>query len=679
MKYQIFFIFGIIVLLFYTCKDPEPKGTAFAWSPDGKYLALEQVNSHELLLVAVGGNEIKEITLIDTMAEAPHWSHDGRYLLYYQKDKDKKMLSVCIYSMDAKQSKKLFRFNKTPSALFEREYISFWSPVTADFACLVNTNENIWRIHLVSADGSESKVLLTTDSEPLFIQWSQDGRWLYYGVNSAKENKNNGIWSVGIAGSTQKQLWHQNALEALQQSPDGSRWAYVYNSGEKEDVYRLVVTDANFQTVYSWYAISQKFTQIDWSPDGRQMICEESGENGNLWLAGFDSKTLLKVTFDDLDSYFGWQDATHYSYTVKYPEEAVSLTKKDEDDREIMQMFSDKIKLNQYFIATNRSKKRFAENIFAERYFAGNGNRAYYIAYNREGDLLANDEIYLPAVEFPDKQIAFLIRNPNEEEKMSHIYYSKGDYSSARASLVEYWKMKYQITDISNFLNFKEILGQRKIDKGKNYYELMEEEIPILLKMILIHRRLNDNETTNHLFSQLAELVKENDSWDNLKDLFSFVLLTTYIKYHAVQEGVQDMDAMMSWRPGDSLYVADLYFAQSFLIDVVHDRIGMLEKLKSGIAILPAKIEEKNLVTLGSIAERYKDDREIVSVILPLGDNLLSREQIENDVAQLLAEMYLTSGEREKAYLAYQKAVTVEFDHDQLWQKLFALKLDLEH
>jgi Tol biopolymer transport system component len=677
MKTKLFLIVGIILMLFFACKGPrKPKGNEFAWSPDGKYLAMEQINSDELLLVETGDQGIKQITFVDSKAEAPHWSFDGRYLLYYKRDSEKKTVSVLNYSIIEKQSNMLLTLSNIPDSLYNSNYLTFWSPVANRFAYISKTGKKNWTIETVSTDGRNKNVLLKSVLQPFYPQWSKDGKRLYYALRGAEKKR--GIWSVSSDGKYQKHVLKDQLITALQQSPNGSRWAYIRNFGENNDYYQLIITDADFKPVKKFYRLYQHLKELDWSPNSKQIIFKEEGDDyRNLWLTGVESQSPIRITFDNLENYFGWRDGIHFAYTIKYPDEIVPLNIKEKDNREMMKMLYGQSQLNKCLISDRQQKVQIGENIYSDTYCSSDGKSAFYIAYKEEMDLLDDDEIYLPVIKFSDEEVHYLIRNHAEEVKMMHLNYRSGDYLAARANMVQYWKQKYQIENIGDFSNFQDIINTRKDDTEKSYYEIMKDECQVLLKMVLLHRRLNDNDIADHLLTEMSGLIKDEESWDHMNDFFSFMIMSTYFKYNAMLEGVKDIDMMMSWRPADSLYIAELNFTQAFLLDVVNERKTMLEKFNNGIAMLPVNVETDNLFTLGFLAERYKHDREVVAAISTFGDHLLLRNKLDDDVARLLAEIYLTKGEQDKAYLAYQKAVTAGFDQHELWQKLFELRVGM--
>ena len=668
MKTKLFMIISV-VLFFFTCRGPnKPKGIEFAWSPDGNYLAMEQINSRELLLIDLD----KHITRIDTLAEAPQWSYDGSYILYYKKNKDEKYTGIFCYSMRSKKTKQLIALNNLSSNVSEWKYFTFWSPLKNELVYISMSSDKNWIMQLVAVESGNSKKLRKSSMEPSYIQWSKDGLSIYYVINESDKNTNNGIWKVSTDGNQQRQMIKVNGITALQRSTDGNYWAYIRHSGDKGEYYQLVLTDQKFQTVQTYYSIAGELIQIDWSPDNKKLICVEkkNDSNHNLWLAGFDTKTLLKVTFDNLENYFGWKDNEHFAYTIQYPDQLVPLSRKDEDNKEISELLSGQLSLNQYFISNSRQRELRGYNIFADTYCPTNNKRAYYSAYRDEMNFLQDDKKYIPVIEFSDTDVHYLVRTPDEETNMTLVYYRAGNYSLAKESIIRYWKKKYGINLIPDFSNFREILNNRTVEKDKPYTEILEDEYPLLLGMILLHRRLNETETAAYLLTQIEGLAQNDSSWNKIEDSFAFMDITTYIKYDAIKEGIRDMDMMMSWRPADSLYCANLCFSQAYLMDSMHDRSGLIQNLQKGIALLPENVDTDELLILGQLADKYQDDKEIVSIILPLGDRLLMRDELDSEVGRLLALMYLTHGDKKKAYLAYQKSVADHFDKYELWQSL---------
>jgi Tol biopolymer transport system component/tetratricopeptide (TPR) repeat protein len=680
MKYKIFFVIALILLLFFACNDRKPVGNMFAWSPDGKLLAMVQFNSDELLLIETGENEIKQITIVDTQAVMPQWSFDGRYLLYYKKIKKSERVGIFVYTLANKKSEQVADIPKKlweSDTFWENGYCATWSPVEDTFCYVSQQNEETWLLNSLSVMDNRHRTLLLSRIKPLLPQWSRDGKWIYYVLDNSNKKENRGLWAISHDGSGSRHMIKREEITDFKQSPDGNHWAYTRKIIEKDkEYYQLMITDAEFKTRLSYDRTPQIISNFDWSPDASQIICLMSEDDTvNLWLAGLKSRRLVKITFDNLVGYDGWHGIDTFSYTVQYPQNVIALSKEEQDSKELMETMSGLLFENIHMQFSGNQFKKIGLNRFFYTLKQETGHSAFYIDRRKPFNFYGNT-IYLPVLMFANGTVKYLGRTASEHVEIAQIYYNQGKFQDAKENLDHYWQQEYQTNDVMDFFAAQSALELMQSGKDSTKLSNIVEEVKngMLFRTVLIFRRTGNLKKAEKLLEQLRIVISDDSSYAQIFDLFSIVLVNAYIEYKQVDEGLRDLEMMLSWRQADSAYIAHTYFSQAFLFEFIDNLQAMKEKIVLGMRFLPHDGTDEILIWF---IEKYKNNKEISNLLIPTVQRVLVNNNEEKERAQLLAEMYLTHGDREKAYLAYQKAVTAGFDQYKLWQALFALRLEL--
>ncbi|HEX6624359.1 MAG TPA: S9 family peptidase [Pyrinomonadaceae bacterium] len=191
--------------------DTKSAVGAFAWSPDGKWIAYtmtdmpgeeeekqtkgrddwkwveENVKLSRLYVLPVerdadGKRPARRLTAADYNIGELDWSPDGKSIVYSHSKSPKAdywtTLDVSVVDVQSGQSKTLAA---TPAA----EYQPLFSPDGKWVALSVTDNPPRWArsvtLHVVPVGGGAAKALPATfDGQPNLVGWSADGRQLYY-------------------------------------------------------------------------------------------------------------------------------------------------------------------------------------------------------------------------------------------------------------------------------------------------------------------------------------------------------------------------------------------------------------------------------------------------------------------------------------------------------------------
>lgn len=174
-----------------------------------------------------------------------------------------------------------------------------WSPdgtrLAFDSARLApEANGDLKEIFTMAADGSDVRQVTHLDSYSGQPTWSADGQWIAFTSAGSDYPATQGIYVVHPDGSGLRQVVTLPAgprsvwLDAPRFSPDGSRLAYTFFEGGKPtpapwswkgETSSLWVADLDGGTAHQVVAPGQKVGDADWSPDGRYLVFEQTGND----------------------------------------------------------------------------------------------------------------------------------------------------------------------------------------------------------------------------------------------------------------------------------------------------------------------------------------------------------------------------------------------------------------
>jgi Tol biopolymer transport system component len=164
-------------------------------------------------------------------------------------------------------------------------------------------------IYVMNADGSQPRALTNGASDDRHPVWSADGRSILY---DSSDGTRQGIWSVGVADGSRKQLTRVDGLAdygAL--SPDGQRLAfYVYKDmtlnlwsarADGSDARPLTTDLADARR----HEPTMAWRQPGWSPDS-QSLAYTGGDGRSIWTMRSDGSNARSVVADGETNHFPW-------------------------------------------------------------------------------------------------------------------------------------------------------------------------------------------------------------------------------------------------------------------------------------------------------------------------------------------------------------------------------------
>ena len=691
MKNRIYFksiaVIFVLSLLIVSCNENKPKGDEFSWSPDGKKLAMINLESQELLIIDVEDDQIKAITSIDTFSGdkakiyAPGWSPDGQYLLYSKSRKN--ALTIFIYSLSQGKSTPIDQIRIRDKEDFNSKAFPAWSPKTNQVMWVVWDDAAGNRLFSCLPDGSDKKLLIKLTGENLFPRWSPDGETIAYSGYQKANSPDNGLWEMNADGTDNRQFFKADEITGFEWAPDGSQIAAVQkierkqDSGESKIFYQLLLMPAAGGSSTFLAEEKNEISRLDWSPDAKYLAYTlDKEEATELWLLDTASFAKVKVNFADLKAYFGW--ATHHRlyYTIDYPDAVIDASKQETETREILEGLRG-IKRNNLLIANEiRGQQKIDSNIYALTF----NNRTAAMAYFKpvEPNFLS-PEIYFPVIQFADGKKVYPARTKKEHIASADELYLNQEYAIALKHLSNYWNVDLNSADFKSSFDFDLIVKKMEADDDSSQYETLLAGFKdgTYLKTALTMRKTGRAEKAEWLieqFNKLAvHLVTTGQNKQNIIDENFWSLVGSYSRYHEFDAGIKDLDSFLAIGDLDSALIVYAYFAQSLLAIENQQYESGLQKIKKTIAYLPENLAElddyRGLLSLVALNKAAQDDPVIISALRLLVKRFPDNEDI-NEIYEMLGDFYLKIGDQKKAFEAYQHAVVVAFDDYEIWDKI---------
>src|SRR5262249_55836118 len=150
-------------------------------------------------------------------AYLPTWAPDGKRIAYFVQDGNKSQ----VLAMDVDRTNPI---NLTPNLAWAVD--PAWSPDGKQIAFAVGRQGIGLRLYVMDADGSNPRMLSTTDNRfgHTHHSWSPDGRKIAFGDGS---DQNVEIVVCEADGKNQKQLTHLGGINTRASwSPDGTKIAF---------------------------------------------------------------------------------------------------------------------------------------------------------------------------------------------------------------------------------------------------------------------------------------------------------------------------------------------------------------------------------------------------------------------------------------------------------------------
>lgn len=696
---------GLIVALFIvSCKENEPKGDEFSWSPDGKKLAMVNVESNELLLVELEANQINQVTSIDTFSGEkakiymPAWSPDGSYLLYAKSSKT--ALEIRVYCLSENKTTQVDYIPIDEKKEGDGKVFVSWSP-TGNRVLWLSWN-NLAEHLLFSAlpDGKDKKRLIKLIDEKVFPfpAWSPDGEWIAYAVYIKDGDPKNGLWKMKYDGSEKKQIFSTNEITAFQWQPGGSHLAIVQKvifqrnkqQGKTEIKYHynlsLIDSSGNSERLLSEEHL--QIVELAWSPDGKQLaVFEVQDDSRDIWVVNLFSNQKVKLNFNKVQDFFGWANSNQLFFTIEYPENLVSQTKEQEDARELLETLQGVQKENLLVMSLHFQQQNLNKNIFAFTVGGQNSAVAYYKSYTPE---ISGDGTYYPIIEFSNGKRIYSARTKAQYVTAADECYLNGRYQEALDHLSQYLEVDLNSANFSAKLDIDKIVEEANLSNDsasykKIYERLVERNLfeAILLRTALTMRKLNQLEQADWVFEQFMKstfyhynAVKyEKDKRDFPDEIF-WETMSTYGRYHEFASGIQDLDRFLQSEKPDSSLITYANSTQFIMAFESKQYDVALEKMKTAIQFLPKELTELDDIANLLMLYRGNFNQKQEGMLVPILHQVIYRFPNDEHISQIyemLGDLQLKRKHRDEALAAYQSAVVKEFDNHKIWDKILGI------
>jgi len=684
MKTKTFFtvlIIGALSIFIFSCNENKPKSDQMRWSPDGKKLALVTTESKELLIIDVSDNLVNNITVVDksenTTLASPQWSSQGDFLLYFKKGKEQ--TEIWTYSLNAGSKQLIQTMPKKDAQTFQ--HLAAWSLHENRLVYAKSeSSKNTIQFISATADGQQKKALFELPGNPLWYELSPDGEWIAVSLKDDSNPKSAGIWKLKSDGSIREKIYGGESITCFSWSPDGSKLALVNQIRQpKDSTYIVILIDSDGKNEQIICNIEPGITRIDWSPKANFISLVQRGkEKSNIWVMESSSLMLTKITFDNLEDYFGWDSSEKLFFTVDYPEVIITASSAENEYVEFIETMSGVMRKNQLCHFEKNGINRVGKNIYSYHKSEVTNNAAYFIPY--EIQFLSSNN-YLPGIYFPGENYFLIPRTKTENIAAADIYYKQQNYDDALKQMSNYWKTDfYSLNFKTNFDVAKTLETMRATDDSTQVKKLVEGiKDGTLIRTVLILRQLNQNKNANWMFEQFKMLTKyflQNPKYkSNKDDSMLWVFLETYLKYNSAESGIFDLDEILYICEGDSLEIATINFSQSILAFESNQKKLSIEKFQKSLTYVSKSSDMDDFISLISILLINSSNNS--ETYIPILQNLASQfshDKNIQDIHEMLGDIYLKKGNSTQAFSAYQDAVISNFDQYKIWTKLFEIE-----
>ncbi len=686
MKSSQFFIkvLFICAVLAFSCKENEPRGDEFSWSPRDNQVVINSLESKELLCLEIAGDSLGGITVIDTLNSGddhfhkPSHSGDGEYVLYSKSTP--KNYGIFVWSISKKTARKLVELKVTNSKELNESVNPFWSSAL---------NRVIWvdwlaerkSLNSIDVAGKRNQILYQARCERLVASAVPGRNLVSFIVQNHEKESMNGLWLIQTDGTNLQQIVMGDEIQAHNWSPDGRKIAIfkkieVKDKDKTNTKFELSIADSAGKSEKVLFQPQHEILALDWAPDGKQLALLAGTDSlKNVWSINLESGAPVKLTFENVDRYFGWGMSGEIYYTIKTKVNLPALSKLEAEVKDISTSLYGNEHQNTLIKSQNFKSTFSEENILS---FSSHQKQPYTAYYKIFQTGLFGSTFFCPVVKLASG-VWMIARNQETHLVVADEMYLAGKYQLALNHLNQAFAMDFQADSTAKQFTIDPIL---KIEPDSIRNKILQEkfqETP-LIRLVLILRKIGKIELADAYFQAYKKYlnyqIEAKNASANKREEAVWQLLSTYGRYRALAEGIKDMDELLQINPKDSSYAAGIYVNQAILALEDNESDLGIEKLKQAISILPnsesnsndfriifalveARVEltrPEKLITLCELAiQRHPDDEKI------------------SELYEFLGDLYQRIEKSDEAYTAYQHAVASNPDGYEVWEKLFAL------
>lgn len=273
------------------------------WSKDGNWISFHSnvAGNREIYRFDYVQSRVERLTTTAHQERVPVISPDGKSILFFRTEKDKKYSALFMMNLDNRKEMPL-------TDLQGKNLDPDWSP-DMDRLTYVSTSDGNWEIYVMDQNGANNTRLTHNDVLDYSPHWSPNGEQIAF---ISGESGQEDIWLMNSDGTKKRNLTPDNREEiSLSWSPDSNQ--IVFSSRKSKTEFSNVTEKErskksnNSSEIFILDLKSGQIRQIthnthldvypSWSPDGRNIVfC--SCKNGHLELYAMQTDGSSKVKID---------------------------------------------------------------------------------------------------------------------------------------------------------------------------------------------------------------------------------------------------------------------------------------------------------------------------------------------------------------------------------------------
>ncbi|NOZ62035.1 MAG: WD40 repeat domain-containing protein [Calditrichaeota bacterium] len=670
----------VFVAVFYltACNEITVTGNEIAWSPDGKYLAFVNLQTNKIYVSKADKTNEKIIPIDEKVRSAQflRWSADGKFLMYLKSAQEK--LEVRTYEMAGGKSQFVGKIaaRKIDKTL-QPTSPPIWETPDDQILFVEETGNGKLRLLSISAFGEAKKIIFEKRCQKISPVWVSRNKSILFSVEGASDRRSNGIWTTKSDDSRPTQIYRTENLFALKISPQGDQIGFAISdetSGAEEN--KIFVSDIQCKNPKRVFQTKQKIEQIDWSPDGQKIACVVSDDDKrNIFVVDAQKNQTVKLTFDNVQQYFGWQSRGKLYFTIRYPESLVELSGTRKDEKELNEIITGKEIKHQLICFDGKNFKKMGNNMVGINENPVSGKSAYYLI--AKTNFLAS-EVYLMTVSDSLGDVRFFPESTEENLLTADQFLATGKNEKAIHFLNQYWGLNLRTGDLENFFGIDELFQPDKPDSVK--LEKLTDALVdgAFVRSILALQRSGMNDRANAVIDQFANFAshyfaKNSQKYDEM--VWSFIV--PYSRLGQFELGSSTIDRFLKAAPLDSVSQSYLFFAQAIFSYEQKKYSLCVEKLRQSANLLPVSQNEvepyNSLLTLCLKYTGFKDSPENRALFEVLTSRFPHGKGSEVTY-ELMGDSFAKNGRKKQALSAYKKSLIDAPNEARVWQKIFQLQ-----
>ncbi len=300
-----FFFIALYSISAQECDLSEKSYFSPKWSPDGKWISFHSnlTGNREIYRFDFVSSSTERLTYTADQERVPVISNDGKEVLFFRTEKDKKYSALFTMDLDTKKETPL-------TELKGKNLDPDWSPDMNQLV-YVSISDGNWEIYTMNPDGTNKKRLTSNDVLDYSPHWSPNGKQIAY---ISKESGHEDIWVMNSDGKGKRNLTPDSREEiSFSWAPGGSQIVYSSRKSKisfsKDDSEEKAKKSNNSSELFILDLESNHTTQLtqnnyldvypSWSPDGSKIaFCNCKTGNLEIYIMYADGRYISKINLN---------------------------------------------------------------------------------------------------------------------------------------------------------------------------------------------------------------------------------------------------------------------------------------------------------------------------------------------------------------------------------------------